>query len=154
MGWLGWALGAFIFSVFAQCMILRLTKLRNGMLAFVIAAFPLGLALIAVLSGAYPADPAWAGVLLYAFLCELWMFVFSLTFSSVSASLLLHLHMRPMRRDKIDQLYDNRAMIQRRISWLGLIHAAVEKDGRLVPTEKGRKLAGLFDALRGFFGHR
>lgn len=154
MGWLGWALGTFIFSVFAQNMILRLIKLRNGMLAFVIAAFPLGLVLIAVLFVAYPTDPALAGVLLYAFLCELWMFVFSSTFSSVSTSLLWHLNVRPMRRDEIDRLYDNREMIQRRIRWLSIIQAAVEKDGRLIPTEKGRKLAGLFDVLRAFFGHR
>ena len=154
MGWLGWALGTFVLSVFAQSMILRLAKLRNGMLAFVIAAFPLGLALMAVLLPVYPADPAWAGVLLYAFLCELWMFAFSSTFSSVSANLLLHLNVRPMHRDEIDLLYDNRAMIQRRISWLGNIHAAIKKDGRLVPTEKVRRLARLFDALRAFFGHR
>lgn len=154
MGWLGCAVGAFAFSVFVQSMTLHFTKLGNGMLAFLIAAVPLGLALMAVLLPAYPANPAWAGILLYAFLCEAWMFVFTSTFSSVSANLVLHLRLRPMRRDEIDQLYDNRQMIRRRINWLGYIQATVENNGRLEPTPKGRKLAALFDALRAFFGHR
>jgi len=63
------------------------------------------------------------------------------------------LRAQPLRRSHIDQLYDNRAMIHRRIRWLHHIHAVVEKDGRLVSTDRGRKLAGLFDAVRTFFGH-
>ncbi len=154
MGWLGFALAAFVLSVFAQGVILRVTKLRNGMIAFVLAGLPLGLALMAVLLPAYPANPAWAGILLYAFLCELWMFVFSSTFSSVSANLLLHLRSQPMRRDEVDRLYDNREMIRRRINWLSYIQAVIETGGRLMPTDRGRQLTALFDALRAFFGHR
>jgi hypothetical protein len=153
MTWLVLAFGGVALAVLGQALILRLSARSNGMVAFVLAGVPVGLALMAALLPGYSTSQAWAGVFLYAFLCELWMFVFSSTFSSVSANLTLHLRAQPLRRSHIDQLYDNRAMIHRRIRWLHHIHAAVEKDGRLVPTDRGRKLAGLFDAVRTFFGH-
>lgn len=154
MTWLVWAFGGFVLAVLGQSLILRSTALRNGVVAFVAAGMPVGLALMAVLLPNYPRDRAWAGTLLYAFLCELWIFVFSATLSSVSANLMLHLRVCAMRRDEIDQLYDNRGMIQRRIGWLRRIGAAVEKNGRLMPTARGRRLASLFDTLLDFFGHR
>jgi ABC-type siderophore export system fused ATPase/permease subunit len=154
MHWLSIAIGTFVLSVFAQRVILRVTRLQNGMIAFVAAGLPLGLLLMAVLLHIYSASSAWAGIWLYAFLCELWIFVFSSTFSSVSANLLLQLRLQPMRREEIDQLCDSREMVRHRLSWLRYIQAAAERDGRLMPTERGRQLARLFDALRTFFGHR
>ena len=154
MGWLYWALAAFVFAIFGQSLILRVTPLRNGMVAFVVAGVPIGLALMAMSLPRLPADRAMAGTLLYAFLCEVWMFIFSATFSSISANLILHLRKGSLCLADIDHIYDNREMIQRRITWLNHIGAVVARDGQLTPTEKGRRLARLFDALRGFFGHQ
>jgi hypothetical protein len=153
VGWLGYSLLAYVAAVLGQAAMLRWHVLRNGMVAFLACGTPIGLVLAMALFHRYSGTLAWAGTLLYAFLCEVWMFAFSSTFSSVSATLMLHLRARAMQRSEIDFLYDNRGMIQRRIGWLLQIGAAEERNSRLEPTRLGMRMAGAFNALRAFFGH-
>jgi hypothetical protein len=153
MGWLGCAALAYAVAVLGQFALLRRRVFGNGMLAFLACGIPAGAAMMATLFRLYPNTPAWAGTLLYAFLCELWIFAFSSTFSSISASLMLHLRAGATRRDEIDLLYDNAAMIRRRIGWLQAIGAAAESNSRLEPTRRGRRLAGAFNKVREFLGH-
>lgn len=154
MGWLVIGGVGFVFAVLGQTLILRLRAIRNGMVAFLMAGVPSGLAVMALLFPRYPEAYAVAGTLLYAFLCELWMFAFSSTFSSVAATLLLYLYSQPMGQAEIDRFYDNRVLIKRRIGWLIHIGAVRQAEGGLFPTAAGRRLAAVFDAFRGFFGHR
>jgi hypothetical protein len=153
MGWLGWVLLSYGVAVLGQTAILRWRVLGNSMVAFLVCAIPVGSAIVGALFNLCPLTPALSGTLLYGFLCEVWMFAFSSTFSSVSASLMLHLRAGAMRRDEIDQLYDNASMIRRRIGWLQAIGAAEETNSRLEPTRRGRRMASAFNAVRGFFGH-
>jgi hypothetical protein len=154
MNWLSWTFAAFIFAILGQALLLRGGVLRNSLIAFVTTGAPFGFALMAVLLPGHSISQALAGILLYAFLCEFWIFVFSSIFSSISATLMLNLRAGAMCRHKIDRLFDNRQMIRRRISWLRHVGAAIEKNDVLTPSEKGRHLLRLFDALRAFFGHR
>lgn len=153
MGWLGLTGIAYLAAILGQAALLRWRVLSNGMLAFLACGTPAGATMVVVVFRLYPSMSAWAGTLLYAFLCELWMFAFSSIFSSISANLMLHLRTRAMRRSEIDLLYDNVGMVRRRISWLCEIGAAEELDSRLKPTPRGRRLAGIFNGLRAFFGH-
>ena len=154
MTWLVWALSALAIAIVGQMPVMRLTGLRNAMVAFILLGAPIGLVLITVLIQTYPIDRAAAGVLLYAFLCEIWMFIISSSFSSVSANLLLNLRGGTMHGDEIDRLYDNHAMIGQRVQWLSHIGAAVEIDGRLLPTRRGLWVVQVFNRLRHFFDHR
>ena len=153
MIWLAAGIAGFGTALIGQSLLLRATALRNGMVAFLLAGLPIGLVLILMLARHAGRDETIAGVLLYAFLCELWMWIFSAAFSSVSANLLLHLRSKNLTYDDIDLAYDDRQMILRRIEWLEHIGAIQALDGQLVPTRRGRALASLFNAVRAFFGH-
>lgn len=133
---------------------MRLTKLRNAMVVFVLLGVPIGLALLAVLARTYAVDRAVTGVLLYGLICEIWMFIVSSSFSSISANLLLHLRGGAMHSADINRLYDNRAMIGQRVQWLSHIGAAVEINGQMVPTDRGRSIAAAFNRVQRFFDHR
>jgi hypothetical protein len=153
MGWLLLSLAAFVAAVILQAVPLRLSRVRHGIFAFFAVGVPIGLGLLAVLMLNWPLDRSISGVLLYAFLCEFWMFIMSVTFSSVAAKLMMHLRIRPMTLKEMDGLYDSRVMIQNRIAWLAHIGAAVKYDDRLTATGGGQKLARTFEACRSFFGH-
>lgn len=153
MGWLFGSISAFALAILSQAVLLRWFGVRHGIVAFVCGGVVIGLLLVASLVWLWPLYGAIAGTLLYAFLCELWMFILSVTFSSVAASLLMHLRMRPIALDDINRLFDDRVMIQNRIGWLTNIGAAVLHDGTLTATGAGKKLASLFNAFRSFFGH-
>ncbi len=153
MGWLGLAIVAFGLALVGQTVLIRYFRRRHAIVAFVFAGIPIGLVLMIVLFSVWPSDRSISGTLLYAFLCELWMFILSVTFSSFAATLMMLLRRRPLTLDEINRLSDHRVIIQDRMTWLADIGAAVKHDGQLSPTGGGRKLAGIFNACRSFFGH-
>lgn len=154
MAWLTASVFAFLAAVLGQALILRCFGLRNRVVSFLLAGAPVGsLLIIAALVLQEPPDRSLPGLLLYGFLCEIWLFAFTFVFSSISANLLMHLRREGMNRAEIDGLYDSRAMIQTRIDALCGIGTAAKRNGQLVPTEKGKRLASVFNAARAFFGH-
>jgi hypothetical protein len=153
MTWLVGAIAAFVAAVLAQGFALRFLGVRHGIVAFVLVGVPIGLILVVSLLLELSLDRSISGVLLYAFLCEFWMFMLSVTFSSVAAKMMMHLRLRPMSLVEINQLFDNRAMIQSRIAWLADVGAAIRHDDHLVASGGGQRLVKLFEAFRSFFGH-
>jgi len=153
MTWLVATLMAFLAAVLTQYLLLRFTGLRSAVVAFAIAGMGIGLGLTAYLLLFHELDYVVAGSLLYAFMSEMWIFVFTFVLGSVSANLMRHLGKRGMTRDEIDMLYDSRLMIRGRISGLHNSAAITSADGHLLPTTRGRWLAQLFNAVRTFFGH-
>jgi hypothetical protein len=94
-----------------------------------------------------------AALLMYALGCELYIFVFTLVSSSVSASLLVRLRSSPAREDEIEERYSAKYMVNARIDKL-------VKNGLLVPESNGyalspagERLHRVFERLRTFFGH-
>ena len=153
MSWLIYPPAALAAAILAQALLLRVFRVRHGIVAFVCAGAAIGLVLIVTLATLWPLDATIAGTLAYAFLCELWMFILSVSFSSVAASLMMHLRLRPIALEEINHLYNDRVMVQNRIGWLTDIGAATTKESKLVATGGGQKMAALFDAFRSFFGH-
>jgi len=153
MGWLAMCFAAFCAAVLGQLVLLRLGVVGNSVVAFVGFGAVVGIALMTVLFHFYPFDIALSGTLLYAFICELHTFLFTFAFSSVSANLLVRFGIAPMNRAEIDDLYDDRCMIQDRIAGLRGIALITVVDGRIAPTANGRALAFLFNAARAFFMH-
>jgi hypothetical protein len=93
------------------------------------------------------------GLLVYAFACELYLFLFTLVASSVSARLLLLLRERELGVPEIQALYQPTGMVARRINRLiaaGLLVRA--GDGYRV-TARGRRVAATFQAGKRFFRH-
>ena len=129
---------------------LRLDSVRR----FLLIGVPLGVALVAVsLAGFGSTLPGIAAILLYALLCELYIFLFTLVLSSVSATILIMLRRGPVQPSALASVYEPREMVKLRLDRL-LKNDLVERaSGRLAVTEKGERLHRLFSGLRRFFGH-
>ena len=153
MSWLWLTVGAFVLALVGQAVLVHQFKRRHAIVALVGIGVPIGLGLVALLFANYSIDRSIAGTLLYAFACEVWMFILSVTFSSFAAKLMLLLRQRPLTLVEIDRLSDHRTIIQDRMNWLADIGAAIKQDGLLVPTGGGRRLTAAFAACRSFFGH-
>jgi DNA-binding HxlR family transcriptional regulator len=94
-----------------------------------------------------------AGLMAYAFACELYLFAFTLVASSVSARLLLLLREGELSRAQIQGMYDTAGMVERRLARLVAAGLLVRHGSAYRVTPKGRRLLGVFLALKGFFRH-
>ena len=94
-----------------------------------------------------------AALLLYAFSCELYVFLITLARNSVSATLLLLLCSRPMAPGEISGRLGRAGMVSFRIE--GLVATGLLRQTALgyEPTDRGVAVISLFSALRRFFGH-
>jgi hypothetical protein len=99
------------------------------------------------------APQTWAGVLVYAFGCELYVFLFTLAMSSVTANLLTNLLRRSMTEMEIEQLYDSRDMVAARLDRLVAAGVLKEHPDGLRPTTEGMRMVRTFRQLRGLFRH-
>ena len=98
---------------------------------------------------------ALTALLVYVFLCELYLFLFTLAASSVSASLLLSLAVvSESTESEIDRTYSSQHMVAVRLGRLERA-AFLERrpEGGYVLTSRGRAAMRLFKVLRSFFGH-
>jgi hypothetical protein len=99
-----------------------------------------------------PTGESLAALLLYAFLCELHLFLVTLARNSVSGTLLLLLWSGPIAPGEIGRRLAGASMVSFRIE--GLVGIGLLRRTALghVPTRKGVALISLFAALRRFFG--
>jgi ABC-type transport system involved in multi-copper enzyme maturation permease subunit len=94
-----------------------------------------------------------ASVLVYAFLTELYLFLFTLVSSSVTVSLLLFLSERSANPvGLLVEIADPGEMVERRVEKL-TANGLVMRGRPLALTERGRKLLGVFTGLNRFFRH-
>lgn len=152
--WLLTVPSAFVASILGQYLLRRTRLVRSPLLAFLLSGTLVGIWLIAVFHYMDTPTIAIAGTLLYAFLCELYIFLFSFAYSSISANLLVRLQDHPLERDAIDRLYDSNAMVARRVRDLIEVDFLTSENGSIVATPKGKMVAAVFVAVRRFFGHR
>jgi predicted transcriptional regulator len=89
----------------------------------------------------------------YGLCCELYVFLFTLAMSSISANLLVSLSRRAMTAAEIEQLYDSRAMVSSRIDRLVAVGLFDETPAGLELTAKGARTVRTFGRLRTFFRH-
>jgi hypothetical protein len=148
------ALGIFAGAVVAHAIICRLPVGLNIVFRFVIVGGVLGLAWTWWLYGTFGLAPGfWAGVLVYGLCCELYVFLFTLAMSSISANLLVSLSRRAMTAAEIERLYDSRAMVASRIDRLIAVGLFEETAAGLALTAKGTRMVLTFGRLRAFFRH-
>lgn len=94
-----------------------------------------------------------AAILLFAFFCELYIFLFTLVLSSVSVNIMLRLRRGSISEPMLDEIYSGKAMIALRIDRLLQSGLLREVDSLIEATERGRRLASLFNRFRRLFGH-
>jgi len=129
---------------------LRLDSVRR----FLLIGVPLGVALVAVsLAWFGPTIPGIAGILLYALLCELYIFFFTLVLSSVSATMLIMLRRGPVQASSLASVYEPPEMVKLRLDRLLKTGFVERSTGGFSVTKKGERLHRIFSGLRKFFGH-
>jgi hypothetical protein len=153
--WLLISLLALLCAVLAHAALTRAARMPGNMVVkFVVPAGAIGLALAATLVSQYGHNlPLLAGLLIYAFGCELYIFLFTLVSSSVTVSVLLRLGADRLTRSQIDALYDERQMVAGRITRLVRNGWLVETASGYVLTRRGLTVLHAFARLRRFFGH-
>jgi hypothetical protein len=138
--WLIVSAMAFVTSVLVHAVAVRLFDRAGGVAAFVAIGVVVGAALIGYCAGRYGLTAATlAATLTYAFVCELYIFLFTLVGNSVSFGLLTRLARQPLKAAEIAGYYRAEAMIGRRFEQLervGLI-AAGPAGFRLTRRGKG-----------------
>lgn len=152
--WLWEAVTGWMTVVVLHAVLCRLPIKANIVAKFLMAGIPLGLLLAyRQLDHTGLSVKSMAGLTLYAFICELYIFIFASVPASISISLLRTLHKKVMTQDEINQCLESRALFEWRLSGL-------EREGLLEKTSsvcrvtvKGKRLAGFFRALQKFFGH-
>lgn len=149
-----YALAAFGAAMTFHAIAVRVPMRVDVVKRFLMVGVPIGLGLIALVLARFGlALSSVAAILLYAFLCELYIFCFTLVLSSVSAILLVMLRAGPIEVSALAVVYDPDEMVRVRLDRL-LSNDFVEKvHGRLAVTRKGMKFHRAFALLRRMFGH-
>src|SRR5437588_6035442 len=111
MWWIGIGL-AVTGSVLVHALLTRAAPKQNTVILAVIGGLVTGLPLIIWawwMFGPLSTDFL-SAVLIYAAICELYLFLFTLALSSVSANVLVRLIAGPQDRDELHSSYDSRIM--------------------------------------------
>ncbi len=148
------ALAAFVLAVVLHGLVMRAPMRMDSVRRFLLVGVPLGLVLVAYVLVCFGTGlHGFAVILLYALLCELYLFCFTLVLSSVSATMLIMLRNGPVATRALIAVYDPDKMVQLRLDRL-LQNGFLEREkGRLTVTVQGMKYHRAFKVLRGFFGH-
>jgi hypothetical protein len=96
-------------------------------------------------------DDTIATMVWFTFLCELYMFLFSLSLSSLSVKMLQLLAIHERTRDELQTIYQPTSMVVKRIERLQISGLIVADDNAFTLTPKGRKLVAAFKYLRSIF---
>jgi hypothetical protein len=152
--WILLPLGCFGLAVFLHGIAMRLPLRIDPVRRFLMVGVPIGAALVAFsLATLGLTIHAFAAILLYAFLCELYMFFFTLVISSVSVTMLIMLRRGAVEVSALTSTYDPRGMVKLRLDRL-IKNGLIGREGdRLIVTSKGMWLHRVFGALRRFFAH-
>jgi hypothetical protein len=126
----------------------------NRVISFLLLGCPSGILLaMGLWSLAQPRTQILSGLLIYALACELYIFLFTLTLSSVSANLLLALRRQALTVAEIEKLYDSRKMVDQRLARLEALRLLRRTEDRLLPTPAGLKAKARWLSLRKIFRH-
>ena len=149
-----WAVGYFAMAVAAHGCIARLAWWKDSVSTFLLVGSLLGLILTGHMSAVYGvALPTFAAIAFYAFACELYIFLFTMVMSSVSAKLLMTLRDTVVSDAQIAEMYGADGMVERRLERLRGIRLLNRDGGQWKLSPKGLRLMKAFVALKRFFDH-
>gem|GEM_PF-1939994 len=155
--WFIGAISAFVITVIAHA-VLRRIKMTTGNItvSFLIAACLPAVILFSWLVARFGcASQAWAGLLVFCFLCQLYVFLITFAMASVTANCLVRLSQNQDPETKIDSLYESANMVDVRIDRLKAINLINETPSGLIRlTTLGEKAVHIFARMRNFFYHR
>lgn len=150
MTWFAVTVVSLAVAILSHAALMRLAPRLNPVVGFMGCGVPAGIGLGGFLLRGRALDLA-AGLTLYAFLCELYIFAFTFVISSIAVSILLGLRQKDRHAAAIAKPNDD--LTARRIAALERNGFLRRDAGRTMLTRKGSSVVFLFQALRGFFRH-
>ena len=148
------AAGYFAIAVVLHAIWCRLSGRLSVVVKFVAVGGVVGLATAAHLLSAFGASVSTlAGLLVFALACELYIFLFTLILSSVSAIWLRRLHRGSIDARTLAEAYSPAWMVDSRVQRLVDNGFLVQDDSTYRLTEKGRGMIQTFGRLRRAFNH-
>lgn len=147
--------GSFLGSLVLHAAACRLGLRADRVIRFLAGGAAMGLLLLLLTSKRYGwfAVETVAALLVYASLCELYLFLFTMTISSISANLLVRLRSGDMTLSEIEQRYDSQKMVRDRLDRLEGTGFLRYDGGRILIAGKGARFLSVFRSLRRFFRH-
>jgi hypothetical protein len=153
--WLGVSIGGFGAAVAAHAIFTRLNAGCNRVLTFTLVAAVTGILVIALLVLREPLVPleVVAGIFVYAFACELYIFLFTMTVSSISSNVLVQLACNSATVDDVMLRYDSEHMVRMRLQRMQASGFLFVRNGQIALTKRGARLNKAFEILRRLFRH-
>jgi hypothetical protein len=152
--WLALPFAYLAAAVLGHAVLTRVPLPMNVVARFLVVGGLGGAALGVQLLGSYgPAVEAAGGLLVYALACEVYIFLFTLVSSSVSARLLLTLRSGDLDEAAIDARYSAAEMVDGRLAKLVANGFLVRDADGYALTPRGRRTVATFERLRRAFRH-
>jgi hypothetical protein len=127
----------------------------SAVVRFFAVAAPIGIfLLIYVGSELGVSSGLFATMVTYAFLCELYLFLFTLCMASVSANLVMFIAGGERDTSLLAEKYDSTDMVQLRIERLESANLVYREGDIISLTSRARFLVEAYRWLRATFGHR
>jgi len=151
--WVASGLGAFAIAVISVAITVRISRLTRPVPVFALIGGIIGFLFAGYGLWRHGFDPSViGGVTVYAFACELYIFLFTLAGNSVSLRLLAELSKGPLRRRDIAAHYQTDAMVERRFVQLKKAGLVSGGPAALSLTAEGKLFVWAFKTLRTTFG--
>jgi hypothetical protein len=153
LSWAGLVFGSFAVALALHRIACRLSSKVDRVSRFLLAGGIAGASLVWATSARYGLESVeTAGAaLVYGFLCELYIFLFTMTISSISSNVLVRLSYQDMHIEEIARRYDSRQMVRQRLERLAAAGLLSRAGSRLTLTPKGARFVATFQSLRRFF---
>jgi hypothetical protein len=152
--WLVVALAHVLVAVAVHLIGIRLPLGLRSVPLFVVVGLivggALGLTLLIVFG---VSSQTFAGLMVYAFASELYLFFFTLVLSSVSVSILLRLRAGAADEADLIEMYSSEQMVLSRVERLATYGFLVPRGDGYAPTPRTRRLVRLYVVVRRLFGH-
>jgi hypothetical protein len=148
--WCLYPLAGFVLAIALHAVVARLRPAGNRVSQFLAAGLIAGLGPVLLPLGSNVGIPAWAaGILGYAFACELYIFLFTFVTSSISVSILVSRLDAPPG----DISLAPSTMVEQRLLTMTAAGLLRHESTQFVLTPKSRRLLWCYRALRSFFRH-
>ena len=149
------ALTALVVSVIVHLCATRLWPRQNHVFTFLISGFVVGVILLLILLKTRSRLEALEAALIYAFACELYIFLFTFVVTSISVAILVWLKEDGrLPESRMEAAQDDGDFVGGRINRMVESGIFQKKDEQLSLTAKGRILLAAYKGLRSFFGHQ
>lgn len=126
----------------------------SAVFRFLAVAIPIGILMLVYVGLQTGVSPAFfASMFTYGFLCELYMFLFTLCMASVSANLIMFVAGGERDISLLAERYDSTDMVQLRLDRLETANLLHRDGDKFSLTPRARFLVAAYRWLRTLFGH-